>query len=106
MIRNYADHASNERTFLAWVRTAVSLVGFGLVAARFTTATPPAWSEFGLLAMGAVMVLIAYVRLHLLRRRINRSEETDDVSTGADALLVLLIVSLFALVAMFAIHVG
>ena len=35
MIRNYTDHAANERTFLAWVRTAVAIVGFGLAVARF-----------------------------------------------------------------------
>jgi putative membrane protein len=32
MIKNYTDHAANERTFLAWVRTGVtiSVFGFGL----------------------------------------------------------------------------
>jgi len=28
------DHLANERTFLAWVRTSVSLMGFGVVIAR------------------------------------------------------------------------
>jgi putative membrane protein len=28
------DHLANERTFLAWVRTGVSLVGFGIVIAK------------------------------------------------------------------------
>jgi putative membrane protein len=34
-IRNYTDHAANERTFLAWVRTAIALMGFGFVVERF-----------------------------------------------------------------------
>ncbi len=29
------EHQANERTFLAWLRTAVSLIGFGLAIARF-----------------------------------------------------------------------
>jgi putative membrane protein len=28
------DHLANERTFLAWVRTSVSLLGFGVLIAR------------------------------------------------------------------------
>jgi hypothetical protein len=29
MIANYIDHAANERTFLAWVRTGLAVVAFG-----------------------------------------------------------------------------
>jgi len=35
MIRGYADHAANERTFLAWVRTAVAVMAFGFVIEKF-----------------------------------------------------------------------
>ena len=28
------DHLANERTFLAWVRTSIALMGFGVVIAR------------------------------------------------------------------------
>ena len=35
MIQNYSDHAANERTFLAWVRTAIAVLGFGFVVERF-----------------------------------------------------------------------
>ena len=35
MIVNYADHSANERTFLAWVRTAVAIVGFRLWSIPF-----------------------------------------------------------------------
>ena len=34
-IRNFRDHAANERTFLAWVRTAIALTAFGFVVERF-----------------------------------------------------------------------
>jgi uncharacterized membrane protein YidH (DUF202 family) len=29
MIANYTDHAANERTFLAWIRTGLAVVAFG-----------------------------------------------------------------------------
>ncbi len=36
MIRGYSDHAANERTFLAWVRTGIAVIAFGFVIERFT----------------------------------------------------------------------
>ena len=35
MIRDYADHAANERTFLAWLRTGMAVVAFGFVIEKF-----------------------------------------------------------------------
>lgn len=29
------EHQANERTFLAWLRTSISLIGFGMAIARF-----------------------------------------------------------------------
>ena len=47
MIPNYSDHAANERTFLAWVRTGIATIAFGFVIEKFnllvrgiTTAEP------------------------------------------------------------------
>jgi putative membrane protein len=35
MIPNFRDHAANERTFLAWVRTAIAIMAFGFLIERF-----------------------------------------------------------------------
>jgi len=35
MIRSYTDHAANERTFLAWLRTGVAVIAFGFLIERF-----------------------------------------------------------------------
>ena len=35
MIERYSDHAANERTFLAWVRTAIAIMAFGFVVEKF-----------------------------------------------------------------------
>jgi putative membrane protein len=35
MIRGYSNHAANERTFLAWVRTGIAVIAFGFVIEKF-----------------------------------------------------------------------
>ncbi len=35
MIPRYSDHAANERTFLAWVRTGIATIAFGFVIEKF-----------------------------------------------------------------------
>jgi len=35
VISRYTDHAANERTYLAWIRTAIAIMGFGFVIERF-----------------------------------------------------------------------
>jgi putative membrane protein len=34
MIRSYSDHAANERTFLAWIRTGIAVIAFGVVVEK------------------------------------------------------------------------
>lgn len=35
MITGYSDHAANERTFLAWVRTGIAVIAFGFFIEKF-----------------------------------------------------------------------
>jgi putative membrane protein len=35
MITGYSDHAANERTYLAWVRTGIAVIAFGFVIEKF-----------------------------------------------------------------------
>jgi putative membrane protein len=35
MIPGYSDHAANEQTFLAWVRTGIAVIAFGFVIEKF-----------------------------------------------------------------------
>ncbi len=106
MIVNYADHSANERTFLAWVRTAIAIVGFGLAAARLGNAQPQIWTEVLMLVAGAVVVLLAFVRMRHVRMRIAAATMLDDDALPTDTLLLLLVAALFALLATFAFHVG
>ena len=35
MITAYTDHAANERTFLAWIRTGIAVIALGFVIEKF-----------------------------------------------------------------------
>jgi putative membrane protein len=58
MIPGYSDHAANERTFLAWVRTGIAVMAFGFVIEKFNVF---------LLAMANTSPLDAEHRLQLER---------------------------------------
>ena len=67
-----------ERTFLAWVRTSIALMGFGFVIARFALWTREnailgtskaiarvgmsTWLGFGMVAFGVIVSVLAAVR--------------------------------------------
>lgn len=106
MIINFETHASNERTFLSWVRTAVAIVGFGLAAARLENQPSPLWSEILMLGAGAAVILIAWARMQHVRKRIDATDRLPDDSVPAEVFLMLLIAALFVLLGSFAIHVG
>jgi putative membrane protein len=117
MIKNYSDHAANERTFLAWVRTAIAVMAFGFLVERFdlflklagasiaVRAPHLAAHRFGgvaglaLLVLGLIMVAVAGVRFVATARQIDSPEEHLTVGSRLDvalaALLFLLGCSLF-----------
>ena len=93
MIPHFTDHAANERTYLAWVRTAISLMAFGFLLERFdiflTYATrlsartvtglhtrASEWLGLGLLLIGALVILGASLRYYRNRRAIEAAEST------------------------------
>jgi putative membrane protein len=116
-IRNFSDHAANERTFLAWVRTSIAITAFGFLVERFDLFLSLAASatlerhvtvnrpEFGrvaglvLIIAGVAMVILAAARF------IKTAKEIDDAAimpgTGSrldialTALLAVLGIALF-----------
>jgi putative membrane protein len=81
-------HFAAERTFLAWIRTGLSLMGFGFVVARFglflkevSGHTPGVrsygfslWAGSAMVLLGAMMNLAAVARHLEVIRRLNRGE--------------------------------
>jgi putative membrane protein len=76
LIHRFRDHAANERTYLAWVRTVLALAGFGILIDKLappgTTAT---WFAPLLVGLSALLT-VATVRFQVVRRMI--VEDADD----------------------------
>ena len=45
MIERFRDHAANERTFLAWVRTAIAMMAFGFLVENSNWGVYRVWSR-------------------------------------------------------------
>ncbi len=106
MIANFTDHSANERTFLAWVRTAIAIVGFGMAAARLGAGQVQVWTEVLMLVASGVVILLAFLRMRRVRARIAAAEMIEDDATPTDTLLLFLVAALFVLLATFALHVS
>jgi inner membrane protein YidH len=117
MIKHYTDHAANERTFLAWVRTAIAVMAFGFLIERFDiflamvasgTQSRPLLlhgqrfaNEAGLafILLGVAMIVVAATRFFRIAKDIDKEEAVPSSGALFDlalaALLLLLGLSLF-----------
>ncbi|HYA42921.1 MAG TPA: DUF202 domain-containing protein [Syntrophobacteraceae bacterium] len=86
------NHMANERTFLSWCRTGISLIGFGFIIERFdvlirevrfveirgmnTHLHIPSTRYLGItaLGLGAVIIVLAGWRFFYIRRHINSGD--------------------------------
>ena len=112
MIRNFSDHAANERTFLAWVRTAIAVMAFGFLVAKFDLFLQVAAQSLGereaariphsgfggavgvtLILAGTLMVALSTVRFIRTGRAIDSTEPTKD-REGVDLAFAGLMVAL------------
>jgi len=110
-----------ERTFLAWIRTGIALMGFGFVVARFglflrelatsSHGNPPEsgglsiWIGTTLLLLGATVNVIATLHHVRLIGRLRRGEEIDQPSTAAIS-LALILATLALTLAIYVILIG
>lgn len=112
MIRNYNEHAANERTFLAWVRTAIAVMAFGFIVERFDLflqiAAPSLagrqlsvpGGRFGniaglaLIVVGTAMVALAAVRFLKTVKAVDSNELEHGPGVRIDLLLATLLVLL------------
>lgn len=116
-IKNFRDHAANERTFLAWIRTAIAIIAFGFLVERFDLfleAVAPSLSgrvlsplghRFGniaglaLILAGTAMVALAMVRFIRNAKDIDTDAEAGSIGSKLDfalaSLLILLGVAMF-----------
>ena len=69
------DHLANERTFLAWVRTALGLVGLGVLLERLGAGTDQAIAMvagIGFISFGGLSLIYAVSRYLWVARNLER----------------------------------
>jgi putative membrane protein len=104
-----SDHLANERTFLAWIRTSISVIGLGFVVAKFSVWLRELGARLdepirgphsglslplglGMMAAGGLLSVIAAWRYRAVRRAIEQGETTaDDRTVMVVTLLILAI---------------
>ncbi|AOU97681.1 hypothetical protein BI364_06665 [Acidihalobacter yilgarnensis] len=114
MIERFRDHAANERTYLAWIRTAVALLAFGFVIEKFdlfmrylaVAGNHPgnvsgaghraAGAGLALMITGLVMVAVASWG-YLLNRRLIDSEAPEQYRTTVPNLVLATVVGVLGL---------
>jgi putative membrane protein len=103
----FPDYLALERTFLAWVRTGLALMGFGFVVARFglflreLQAVPQAtaagssgmsvWFGTALIVMGVFANLMAAWRHRQLVQQLDRGELPRPGSVAVNVLIALIL---------------
>ena len=110
-VPRFSDHAANERTFLAWVRTAIAVMAFGFLVERFDIFLKIAGKSLGkkvaisgqvtgslvglaLIIAGALMVAAAMLRFTRNRAAITAEETHNAEGDKLDLALAGLIVVL------------
>jgi inner membrane protein YidH len=119
MIRGYSDHAANERTFLAWVRTGIAVIIFGFAIEKFNlflvaiarsasadmahrleslSGSLGRYEGTALIFGGLALIVVATVRFVRITRLLDDPETHSASSVRAElilsAVLVLLVVGL------------
>ncbi len=87
MIKRYTDHAANERTYLAWIRTSIAVMALGFLVEKFNlflwyistaivgprtfyTSKSAEFVGLTLLVLGMAIVLGSTIRFFLYKRAI------------------------------------
>ena len=89
MIKNFNDHAANERTYLSWVRTALGIAAFGVAIPRLDLA--PGFyglaGGFGLVAIASIMLILSTLRFVAATREIESQEVFSANSVRREVIL-------------------
>ena len=121
-IKHFTDHAANERTFLAWVRTGIAVMAFGFLVERFDIFLKLAAASMhqkphsiysqafgniaglGLILAGAVMIVLAALRFRRLAVRIDAPEDERHASMRMDLMLTVMLAALGVALAVYLLH--
>ena len=109
MIANYTDHAANERTFLAWIRTGLAVTAFGFLLVKLNVlvdavgsgslphlpaegagafvAAAARYAGVAMVVLGIAIIARSGAAFERTRRAINRAEVVQIPQSLAEPLL-------------------
>ena len=114
MIERYSEHAANERTFLAWVRTSIAIMAFGFLVEKFDLFLAIAGTSFAarrlsvggqtlgnvagllLIVLGCATMVLAIARFRKTALDIDAAEMRPNSGARMDVTLAGLLVMLGA----------
>jgi len=109
MIKKYTDHAANERTYLAWVRTSIAIMAFGFLIEKFelyiafisltfddAQKIEPSLSAqligLSLFLVGILIIIISTIKFYIYKKDIDSEELVSYGSKKITAALSILII--------------
>lgn len=112
---NASDYLANERTFLAWIRTSIAIMGFGFVVVKFSlfikqlsfvlgkSMGQPGKgysSDIGILlvAFGSVMALLAFVRYRNIQKQLSKHSYFPSILLSVLLTVFIVIISLILII--------
>jgi len=119
MIHRYEFHAANERTYLAWIRTSLSIAAFGFIVDKFnlwantTLDSTPIHEGFifdhaglSMLIVSLIVLLGSTIRFLATSKRIDSDQEFPWRYDASDMLLGVSLVAIALVAIILMIHVA
>ena len=109
MIKKYTDHAANERTYLAWIRTSIAIMAFGFLIEKFelylafislsmddaNKIEPSLFTQLiglSLFLVGILIIIASTVKFYIYKKDIDSEELVSYGSKKITAALSVLII--------------
>ena len=110
-VKKTTDHLANERTLLAWIRTAIGIMAFGFVVVKFSLFVNQLTLLLGkqhvipqkgysavmgiaLVAAGTLTSILAYIRYKKAEKQINQNKYQSSSSLISVLVTFILLVSI------------
>lgn len=121
MIKRYSDHSANERTYLAWIRTSITIMAFGFLIEKFDlfisylgkavgdekkfhSSVAVEIVGMGLFLVGVLIVITATIRFFAYKKAIESDESIPYSVKRTNILLSSLIILLAIFILVYMAH--
>ncbi len=104
------EHLSNERTFLSWIRTAITIMGLGFILEKFSFYLSPFkkgvelspvhflsnYLGAALNVLAGIVIILAVIRFQQTRRQINEGQYITSITLNLIVASIVVLVTVLA----------